>query len=184
MTTGSTGTPPAAFLITGISASGKSTAAQALAEQLPRSVHLRGDAFRRMIVNDRADMRPDGQQDALDQLRLRHKLTARALDTYSSAGFTVVAQDVVLGPLLAEVIAEITTRPLAVVVLAPPPHVVRAREKDRSKTGYAHWTPEELDRRLREETSKTGLWLDNSNQDVDATVADILRRSPREGVVE
>jgi predicted kinase len=184
MTPRSTGTSPAAFLITGISASGKSTAAQALAEQLPRSVHLRGDAFRCMIVNDRADMRPYGQQDALDQLRLRHRLTARALDTYSAAGFTVVAQDVVLGPLLPEMIAEITARPLAVVVLAPPPHVVRAREKGRSKTGYADWTPEELDRGLREETAKTGLWLDNSDQHVDETVADILRRSPREGVVE
>lgn len=184
MTPQSTGNPPAAFLITGISASGKSTAAQALAEQLPRSVHLRGDAFRRMIVSDRADMRPDGQQHALDQLRLRHKLTAHALDTYATAGFTVVAQDVVLGPLLPEMIAEITTRPLAVVVLAPPPHVVRVRETARSKTGYADWTPEELDRGLREGTTETGLWLDNSNQDVDGTVAEILRRSPREGVVE
>ena len=39
------------FLITGLMASGKSTVAQVLAERLPRSVHLRGDAFRRMIVN-------------------------------------------------------------------------------------------------------------------------------------
>lgn len=105
------------------------------------------------------------------------------LDSYSAAGFTVVAQDVVLGPLLADMIAEISARPLAVVVLAPPPNVVRTRENARTKTGYADWTPEELDRGLREDT-KTGMWLDNSNQEVDETVADILRRSPHEGVVE
>ncbi len=35
--------------MTGISASGKSTVAQALAERLPRSAHVRGDTYRRMI---------------------------------------------------------------------------------------------------------------------------------------
>lgn len=43
----------AMILITGIMASGKSTVAQLLAERLDRSVHLRGDMFRKMIVNDR-----------------------------------------------------------------------------------------------------------------------------------
>ena len=37
-------------------AAGKSTIAQALAERLPKSVHLRGDLFRRMIVNGQAEM--------------------------------------------------------------------------------------------------------------------------------
>lgn len=44
----------AIVLITGIQAAGKSTIAQALAERLPRSVHVRGDLFRRMVVNGRA----------------------------------------------------------------------------------------------------------------------------------
>lgn len=46
---------PAIILITGIQAAGKSTVAQLLAERLPRSVHVRGDLFRRMIVSGRAD---------------------------------------------------------------------------------------------------------------------------------
>ena len=41
------------YLITGVMASGKSTTAQALSEQLPRCVHLRGDLFRRMIASGR-----------------------------------------------------------------------------------------------------------------------------------
>lgn len=44
------------IVVTGIQAAGKSTVAQALAERLDRSVHLRGDLFRKMIVNGRADM--------------------------------------------------------------------------------------------------------------------------------
>ncbi|MFF4500265.1 hypothetical protein [Streptomyces sp. NPDC001401] len=34
-------------LITGVMAAGESTAAQALAEELPRAAHVRGDVFRR-----------------------------------------------------------------------------------------------------------------------------------------
>ena len=41
---------PSIILITGIMAAGKSTIAQALAEALPKSVHLRGDVFRRIIA--------------------------------------------------------------------------------------------------------------------------------------
>ena len=50
------GEDPRVILITGIMAAGKSTVAQHLAERLPRSVHLRGDVFRRMIVGGRAEM--------------------------------------------------------------------------------------------------------------------------------
>lgn len=37
------------IVITGIMAAGKSTVAQIIAERLPRSAHVRGDVFRRMI---------------------------------------------------------------------------------------------------------------------------------------
>jgi predicted kinase len=87
----------AIILLTGIQAVGKSTVAQLLAEQLPRSVHVRGDLFRRMIVNGRADMVPDPPAEAIAQLRLRHRLTAATCDAYFRDGFTVVAQDVILG---------------------------------------------------------------------------------------
>ncbi|MFJ2642038.1 MULTISPECIES: AAA family ATPase [unclassified Streptomyces] len=43
----------AVILVTGVMASGKSTVAQGLAERLPRSVHVRGDVFRRMVVSGR-----------------------------------------------------------------------------------------------------------------------------------
>jgi type II secretory pathway predicted ATPase ExeA len=43
----------AILIVTGVMAAGKSTAAQLLADRLPKAVHLRGDIFRRMIVTGR-----------------------------------------------------------------------------------------------------------------------------------
>jgi cytidylate kinase len=49
---------PRVILITGIMAAGKSTVAQRLAERLDRSVYVRGDAFRRMIVSGASPITP------------------------------------------------------------------------------------------------------------------------------
>jgi predicted kinase len=82
------------IVVTGIQAAGKSTVAQALAERLERSVHLRGDVFRRMVVSGRAEMGPaDPPAQATAQLLLRYRLAAMAADLYAGAGFTVVLQD-------------------------------------------------------------------------------------------
>ncbi|MGA4995585.1 AAA family ATPase [Nonomuraea bangladeshensis] len=166
-----------AFLITGIMASGKSTVAQRLAERLPRAAHVRGDAFRRMVVSGRAEMTPEPSEEALRQLRLRYRLTATAADMYAEAGFTPVVQDVVLGAELEHLVTLIRTRPLHVVVLAPRPEVVAAREQGRVKTGYAGgWTPAMLDAVLRRETPRLGLWLDTSEQTPEETVDKIITR--------
>ncbi|MEV6924885.1 AAA family ATPase [Dactylosporangium sp. NPDC051485] len=177
------GEVPAIVLITGIQAAGKSTVAQALAERLPRSAHLRGDAFRRMVVNGRADMTPPPSHDAVAQLRLRHRLTAQTADAYFESGFTVIAQDVILGPYLSETIASIRNRPLLTVVLAPSPSAVASREAARAKTAYSTWTVNALDTSLRTETPRIGLWLDTSTQSPRETVEEILTRAWTEAAV-
>ena len=65
---------PSIILVTGIMASGKSTVAQAVAERLPKSVHLRGDLFRRLMVNGRAEMDFQLSAEALAQLNLRYDI--------------------------------------------------------------------------------------------------------------
>jgi len=93
------------ILITGNMASGKSTVAQALAERLPKSVHLRGDLFRRAIVNGQAEMTHQLSVEAQRQLHLRYELSVIAARRYAGAGFTVIYQDIIIGATLAEIAA-------------------------------------------------------------------------------
>ena len=162
------------ILITGIMAAGKSTVAEHLAHRFPKSVHLRGDTFRRMIVQGRAEMRSDASAEAFAQLELRYKIAAAAADLYLAAGFSVVYQDVIIGPALGDVVSYHRHRPLHVIVLCPSPRAVATRESNRGKVGYHGFAVEELDRVLRAETPRIGLWLDTSDLTVDETVDRIV----------
>jgi predicted kinase len=170
-------------LITGVMAAGKSTVAQAPAERLPRAAHVRGDVFRRMIVSGREEYEPGADGEGEAQLRLRYRLSAATADAYAEAGFTAVVQDVVLGADLPAYVRLVRTRPLHVVVLAPSPEVVVAREAGRAKTGYGAWTVEALDGALRAETPRIGLWVDSSELTVGETVEAILAGRERARVV-
>ncbi|CAM5668329.1 hypothetical protein GCM10010329_35740 [Streptomyces spiroverticillatus] len=167
----------AVVLVTGAMAAGKSTVAQALAERLPRAVHVRGDVFRRMVVSGRVEMTPDAGEEALAQLRLRYRLSAVTADTYASEGFTAVVQDIVLGEELERYVGLVRTKPLYVVVLAPDAGALAAREEGRAKTGYSEgWTPALMDQGMRETTPRIGLWLDSSELTPKGTVDEILVR--------
>jgi predicted kinase len=174
---------PQMIIITGNMAAGKSSVAQALAERLPRSVHLRGDVFRRMIVNGQAEMDADLSAEAERQLHLRYQIAATAAQLYVQAGFTVVYQDILIGPALAEVIA-LHHRPLALIVLCPRPEAVAAREAARGKLGYADREAVDIfDRVLRTETPRLGYWLDSSDLTVAQTVERILAHLPQATIV-
>jgi predicted kinase len=162
------------MVITGVMASGKSTVAQLLAERLPRAVHVRGDVFRRMLVSGRRELVPHGEAEAVEQLRLRYRVSASTADLYAAAGWTAVVQDVVLGENLKPYLEAIRSRPLYLVVLAPSPVVVADREAARAKSGYGSWTVGGLDHVLRDETPRLGLWIDSSDQTPDETVDAIL----------
>ena len=165
------------MFVTGIIAVGKSTVAQALAERLPKSVHLRGDAFRRMIVNGAVAPLPPMSDEAFPQLRLRYSIAAMAAHAYCDCGFTVVYQDIAVGPMLDEVIGMLRGRsPVCLVVLCPTAEVVAERDASRAKTGYGAWTTAMLDSELRTNTTRVGLWLDTSELTVAETVDTILAR--------
>ena len=165
------------FLLSGPSAAGKSTVGRLLAERFPRGVHLEGDVFRRSIVSGREEMTPAAPAEALAQLRLRYRLAAAAADTYAQARFTVVVEDVIAGPLLAEAAGLIRSRPLRVVVLLPSLEAVAAREAARAAKAYERFRVGELYGRFAGGTPRLGLWLDTSGQEPHQTVDEILART-------
>jgi len=166
---------PQIILITGLMASGKSTVAQALAERLPKSVHLRGDLFRRMIIRGQEPMGYELSEEALRQLHLRYQIAAAAARMYFQAGFTVVYQDIILGPDLEKAVSEFKGLPLALFVLCPDPGVIAAREAARPKTGYRSEAEiYQFDQALRAQTPKIGFWLDSSRLTVAETVDHLL----------
>ena len=164
------------ILITGIMAAGKSSVSEQLARRLAKSVHLRGDLFRRMIVNGRIDMTPNASLEARTQLALRYRIAASVAKEYVAAGFDVIYQDVLLGGYLEEVIELLKPLAVHVVVLCPSAEVVARRETEREKRGYGAFSPADLDHVLRAETAPLGLWLDTSMQTVEQTAESILLR--------
>ncbi|RDI55146.1 AAA family ATPase [Microvirga subterranea] len=168
-------TSPRPFIITGAMAAGKSTTAESLARRLDPSVHLRGDVFRKMIVNGAAPMGPELSVEALRQLALRRRLACDAAQAYVEAGFSVVYQDILIGDALQEVAERLRHLSPAIVVLAPAPEVLAERDEARSKTGYGpHFPPTILTSALKNETPRLGLWIDNADLTVDEVVDRIL----------
>jgi predicted kinase len=162
---------PRLLIITGAMAAGKSTIAEAVARRLPRSVHLRGGLFRRMIVSGRAELTPDPTPEALRQLDLRYDLACAVAERYLDAGFTVVYQDILLEQDLKDMVSRLAAWQPGVVVLVPSAVTLRGRDRDRVKTGYhSEWTPEMLVSSVLERTLRYGLWIDNSEHSVTETV--------------
>ncbi len=162
------------IVVTGIMAAGKSTVAQALAERFPKSAHVRGDHYRRSIVQGRLEMSPDPSPEALEQLRLRYRIALSVAEHYHAAGFTTVLQDIIIGPMLDEFVAMVSRRPFSLIVLTPSPSAVSDRERNRDKKGYVDFTPEQLDVTLRSNTPRLGYWLDSTSLSVPETVDQAL----------
>jgi predicted kinase len=156
------------IVVSGITAAGKSTVSQLLAERFQYGVHLRGEIFRRMIVSGQASAGAGDGAEAQKQLKLRYRLACQAADGYAQAGFTVVLQDVVIGELLREFLDGIRSRPRYLVVLTPRPDVISRR--------LGGLSVDELDYELHAFSPRRGLWLDNSDLSPNETVDAILGR--------
>ena len=165
-------------LITGISASGKSTVAELLARRFWKGAHVKGDVFGRMVVSGRREMSADAEEEAVRQLKLRYRLGASATDGYFQAGFSVVVQDIVIGPALLDYVKAIASRPLALVVLCPSLEAVAAREAGRPKSAYGpdRVSAEALDTVLRKQTPEIGLWVDSTDMTAQQTVDHVADR--------
>lgn len=171
-----------AWLVTGAQASGKSTIADLLARQFPKSVHVRGGQFCRWAV--RGCVRFDDQdrpEDARELHDLRYRLSADVAQQYADHGFSCVVQDNIYGPDVMTWLARIRTHRRHLVVLRPTIEVIRARgTARRSATGKiaysADYTVAHNDADLAATPRDVGPWLDTSQQRPDETVKEILHR--------
>lgn len=165
----------AVYVVTGAMASGKSTVAQALSERFERSVHLRGDIFRKMIVHGAVEMGPDLDADARAQLSLRQDIAVAAIRLYAQAGFTVVYQDILVGDDLERVAASLAELAPRVVMLAPSPAILAERDAARHKQGYGPGFPlEVLANAIDATPDDLGLKLDTSHMSAQETVDAIM----------
>jgi predicted kinase len=167
-------------IVTGAQAAGKTTLGRALAERLPRAVHIDGDAIHRFVVSGEVPMDLPPPPGAMEQLYLRYEGGLAVARVYRQAGFDAVFTDNVYGEPLADVLRmafEAGDGRVEVVMLDPDIDTIERRERDRAKTGYTETiTPRMLVDSVRRETIRVGLWLDNAGQTVDETVDAVLAR--------
>lgn len=166
----------ALFVISGVSASGKSTVARLLAERFERGVCVPGDAIREMIVSGRIEVRPDARAEALRQLALRYAGALSVAEVFLNGGFDVVVEDVIIGPILGDFLSLIPVPEFHLVFLDPDADAIEQRERERDRVAYGpgRWSVGGLQALLREETERIGLWLDTTGQSAEQTVEAIL----------
>jgi gluconate kinase len=162
----------ALFVISGVSASGKSTVARLLAERFERGVCVPGDTIRAMMVSGRVDMRPDSGAEALRQLALRYAGALSVAEVFLNGGFDVVVEDVIIGPILRDFLGLIPVPEFHLVFLDPDAAAIEHRERERDRIAYGpgRWSVSGLQALLREETDRIGLWLDTTGQSAEETV--------------
>jgi len=162
-------------VVSGIPAAGKSTVAGLLARRFARGVHLESDVLQRMVVSGSVWPHEQPAEEATLQLRQRGRRTALLADSYVGSGFTVVIDEVVIGTRVEELLDDLVTRPVRLVMLVPDLAVVAARDAARAKPEvFDVWR--HLDDVVRTQTPRVGLWLDSSELTAVETVDAILRR--------
>ena len=166
----------ALFVISGVSASGKSTVARLLAERFERGVCVPGDTIREMMVSGRVDMRPSPGDEALRQLALRYAGALSVAGVFLAGGFDVVVEDVIIGRILRDFLGLVPVAEFHLVFLDPDTAAILRRERDRDRIAYGpgRWSVGGLQAVLREETDRIGLWLDTTDQSPEQTVEAIL----------
>jgi predicted kinase len=177
----------ALFVVSGTQGAGKTTVAGLLARRFARGVHVSADALHKMIVSggvwpelETTDREGGVQGEAGEQLRLRQHNLFLLGRSFHDAGFTVVLEDILIGPQLEETLEPLCDRPLHFLMLRPSLAAVRERERGRGTQLYEDW--EWLDDTI-ENTPRIGLWLDTSHQSPEQTVNEIMRRAWNEALV-
>jgi gluconate kinase len=164
---------PAVVLLSGVPGSGKSSVAEALAGRFGSSAHVEVDGLQELIVRGGRGPSPESDEEADRQIFLRARNACLLADSFRSAGFLPVLDDVVVRRSHLDFYrSQLASRPFHFVVLAPGPAVAWQRNLSREKVLTTDWSP--LDEAMRAELATAGIWIDNARQTVAETVDAVL----------
>ncbi|MFB8106561.1 MULTISPECIES: AAA family ATPase [unclassified Streptomyces] len=168
-----TGPAAGAVLLSGIPGSGKSTVAAALADRFAAAAHIEVDALQELIVKGGRWPSPERDEEADRQIFLRARNACLLADSFVSAGFLPVIDDVVVRRAhLGFYRRQVAVGPLHFVALTPGAAKAAERNLARDKTLTTDWSF--LDEAMRDELADEGIWIDNAELTVEETVDAVL----------
>lgn len=126
---------PNIFLLAGAPAVGKSTTARALASRSAKSLHIKVDALREMVVSGMAWPGSEGTPALIEQIVLARNSAIQTTKLYCEAGFDVVIDDF-FDPLQMVEYAQLENEfPIQKILLMPSQAAAEARNRARSGEG-------------------------------------------------
>lgn len=170
------------IVISGATASGKTTVGHEIALRRDRALHIDGDFIQSLVVSGSITMTIPPPPGALDQLRLRYRAALALADLYLDEGFDAIVSDNMFEDeaqrFLALAQQSQPSRSVHFVMLNPSVEAIWERYNQRPGGGYTAYLTPEIVKAAVERTPRVGLWLDNSNQSAAQTADEVLRRLP------
>jgi len=176
---------PGILILNGTPGSGKTTIARMIAKQCPKGTHINGDEIHNLVLGGR--IHPPGKladkDEVIRQLKLREKNIALLVDNFFESGFFPIVDNYMSNwERLGHLLSNITSRPIAMVVLNPPVEISFKRDVSRPEKKAAHLYQESY-RELQNELSGIGLWLDTSDMTPEQTAEEVRLRAFFEGII-